>query len=463
MSRCWVVLHRAIAVEYAPPRISYAKRHIVACYHDIMLSKEDNDLLTHTGPGTPGGALLRRYWQPIAVANEMKLGAAPLPIRIMSEDLVLFRDKGGELGLIGLRCPHRGVDLSYGRIESGGLRCLYHGWLFDRHGNCLDQPAEPERRRFQDKIRHKAYPVREKGGVIFAYMGPGEPPCIPNYDFLTVPEEYRLHFRVLQRCNWLQALEGSIDPSHVAFLHGVFDLGIAVANRASGEVRDPFKEDPHPHIETELTEFGFRLHCLHTLKDDRCFLRVTNFTFPNSAIIVGVESAQPSAGGFSGRWYVPVDDNTHYRFELIHTKNEPLDKSLYIAQRDREVGQDNVPFRNAANRYFQDRAEMETQTFSGLGRNFTAQDLFAIEAQGAIQDRTSEHLGSTDLAVTAMRQALLRGIRDMAAGKQPPNIVTDEAANEYRDLLVFRDYIDAGVSGPEFCRRLLSEQTAAAR
>ena len=184
-----------------------------------MLSKDHNDLITRTGPGTPGGTLLRSYWQPIATAQEMPPGGAPMPVRIMSEDLVLFRDDQDQLGLIGLHCPHRGTDLSYGRVEKGGLRCLYHGWLFDIEGKCIDQPAEPEDKKFCHKVRHVAYPVKEYGGVIWTYMGEGEAPLIPAFEFLTAPEERRITFRVIQHCNWVQGLESSIDPSHTSYLH----------------------------------------------------------------------------------------------------------------------------------------------------------------------------------------------------------------------------------------------------
>jgi phenylpropionate dioxygenase-like ring-hydroxylating dioxygenase large terminal subunit len=137
-----------------------------------MLTLEENDLLTRTAPGTPGGALLRQYWQPVALTEELPANGAPLPVRIMSEDLVLFRDDHGELGLLGLHCSHRRADLSYGRVEHGGLRCLYHGWLFDRHGNCLEQPCEQPGKRFCEKVHHLAYPCQERSGIIFAYMGP---------------------------------------------------------------------------------------------------------------------------------------------------------------------------------------------------------------------------------------------------------------------------------------------------
>ena len=144
-----------------------------------MLTQEQNDLLTQTGPSTPGGDLLRRYWQPAALAEELPPGGAPLPVRILGEDLVLFRDDAGRPGLLGLHCSHRAADLSYGRVENGGLRCLYHGWLYDVRGRCLEQPGEPAGSTFKDRISHPAYPCQEAGGIVFTYMGPGEPPLLP--------------------------------------------------------------------------------------------------------------------------------------------------------------------------------------------------------------------------------------------------------------------------------------------
>ncbi len=148
-----------------------------------MLTQERSQLLTHTGPGTPGGELLRRYWQPAALSDEIS-PRDPLPLKILSEDLVLFRNSDGQVGALGRQCCHRGVDLSYGRIEDGGLRCVYHGWLFAPNGQCLEQPGEPEGSVFHKSVRQKAYPCREIGGIVFLYMGPGEPPLFPNLQAL---------------------------------------------------------------------------------------------------------------------------------------------------------------------------------------------------------------------------------------------------------------------------------------
>ncbi len=149
-----------------------------------MLSRHDNDLVTRVGPGTPAGEFMRRYWQPVALADELPSGGRPLAVRLLGEDLALFRDDRNRIGLLGIHCAHRGADLSYGRIENGGLRCLYHGWLYDTNGRCLEQPGEPEGSRFQDKIRQKSFPCREVGGLILTYMGLGQPPPIPPFEFL---------------------------------------------------------------------------------------------------------------------------------------------------------------------------------------------------------------------------------------------------------------------------------------
>src|SRR5213079_2086122 len=163
-----------------------------------MLSIDENELVTRVGPRQPAGELLRRYWQPAALSEELPVGGAPIPVRLLGEDLVLFRDEQGRPGLLGIHCSHRGADLSYGRIEDGGLRCLYHGWLYDVCGRVLDQPGEPGGGANKTDIRHRAHPCQEAGGAIFTYMGPGDAPLLPNYEFLTVPGEYRTVTKIFE-------------------------------------------------------------------------------------------------------------------------------------------------------------------------------------------------------------------------------------------------------------------------
>ena len=420
-----------------------------------MLSKDKNDLLTQTGPGTPCGNFLRSYWQPIAAAEEMPVGGAPVPIRILSEDLVLFRDDQGELGLIGQFCPHRGTDLSYGRVEDGGLRCLYHGWLFDRHGRCLDQPAEPANRKFCDRLKHLAYPVQEKGGAIWTYMGKGEPPLIPDFEFLTGAEPNRMTFRVIQMCNWLQGLESSTDPAHTTYLHRRPPGKPSV--RSGNDIAALRGTEP-PEISIEQTAFGTRIFALHQSPNGGKYLRVNNYVYPT----IATPSTSTGEGGYQGRIYVPIDDYSHCRFEFFYRRSEPLDKAKLTRNHHENVGPDKRHIRRPENRYLQDREELKRgESYGGMGLHFPSQDAFAIETQGAIQDRTKEHLGSTDIVITGVRRALLKAIKEMQDGGQAPWLQRDSADNPFADFVCTSGYIEEDEDGPSFCRRFLARKAAA--
>jgi phthalate 4,5-dioxygenase oxygenase subunit len=420
-----------------------------------MLSKANNDLLTQTGPGTPCGRFLRSYWQPIATAEEMPSGGAPMPVRIMSEDLVLFRDDKDRLGLIGQFCSHRGTDLSYGRVENGGLRCLYHGWLFDINGKCFDQPAEPAGKKFCHKVRHLAYPVQEKGGAIWAYLGEGEPPLIPDFQFLTGPEPNRLSFRVIQNCNWLQGLESSTDPAHTTYLHR---RPAGTRSVRSGSDISALRGIEPPEIDIEHTSFGTRIFALHRSPNGRKYLRVNNYVYPCGA----TPSTSTGEGGYQGRWYVPIDDVSHCRFEFFYRHAQPLDKAALRQNRLENVGPDNRHIRRPENRYLQDREELKRdESYGGMGLYFPAQDAFAIETQGVIQDRTKEHLGSTDIVIIEVRKALLKAIKQMQDGGEAPFLMRDPAASPLADFICTSGYIEDDEDGRSFCRRMLAGRNAA--
>src|SRR5438094_5267917 len=178
-----------------------------------MMTQEENEILTQTGRGKSAGELLRRYCQRVALSEELPSGAAPLTVKILGEELVLFRDDQGRAGLLGIHCSHRGTNLSYGRLEDGGLRCIYHGWLYDVAGHCLEQPGEPAGSTFHEKIKHRAYPCQEAGDAIFAYMGPGQPPLLPNYEVLSASADRRYATKYFLECNYLQGLEGNEDTT----------------------------------------------------------------------------------------------------------------------------------------------------------------------------------------------------------------------------------------------------------
>ncbi|HJU61552.1 MAG TPA: Rieske 2Fe-2S domain-containing protein, partial [Candidatus Binatia bacterium] len=297
-----------------------------------MITQEENRLLTQTGRGSPGGELLRRYWQPVALAEELPSGAAPLSIKILGEDLVLFRDDRGRAGLLGIHCSHRGTDLSYGRVEDGGLRCLYHGWLYDVEGRCLQQPGEPGGGEHRDAIRHPAYPCKETGGVIFTYMGPGTPPLLPAYEFLSAPHERLYVNKIFHQCNYLQANEGNIDPVHLSFLHRFLE------NREERHRGVRGAEESHynlvarniaPILDVELTDFGVRIYTVRLLEGDKAYLRVSYFILPNLSAFPG----QTGGDGYSVNWHVPIDDNHHWKYTFVYSAGAPLDKKLVNRER----------------------------------------------------------------------------------------------------------------------------------
>jgi phenylpropionate dioxygenase-like ring-hydroxylating dioxygenase large terminal subunit len=411
-----------------------------------MLSQEENELLTRTGPGTPAGNFLRRYWQPVALSEELPVDRAPLAVRIMSEDLVLFRDDRGQLGLLGLHCSHRRADLSYGRVENGGLRCLYHGWLFDRRGNCLEQPCEPVGKRFCEKVHHPAYPCHEQAGIIFAYLGPGEPPLFPGYEPLLAPTGHLLVTKIFHECNYFQANEGNLDPSHVSYLHRQGDVPENLKRPVPGTGgRLPlalYEDDMAPEIDAEETEYGVRIISTRQTSEGRTFFRVTNFVLPNKATIPGPMSGD----GYNMYWHVPIDDTHHWRYDMVFRRSAPMEEKDVVRNQEilDELNPDYRPKRNKANRYLQDRESMKTWSFSGMGRIFNVQDTAIVEGSGPIVDRTREFLGPSDRAIIAARRQVLRAIREVEAGREAPHVIRSAEKNRFPDLTVISEVLTNG-------------------
>ena len=404
-----------------------------------MLTTEDNDLLTKTGPGTPCGAFMRRYWQPVALSEELLPDGGPLPVRLLGEDLVLFRDEAGRPGLLGLHCSHRGMDLSYGRLEDGGLRCVYHGWLYDIEGRCLEQPGEPPERTFHEKIRHPAYPCREAGGLVFAYLGPGEPPLLPAYEFLQAAEEYRFGTKIFHDCNYQQSNEGNLDPVHTPFLHRVF-------GRPNALPPSPASQRVSVDMDAEETDFGVRVVRATPSGEDELHVRATHFVLPNlSAIPAGFDD------GYTVNWHVPIDDTHHWKYVIRFTRETPLDDEKVRMDRS-ELTPDYRLVRNKSNRYLQDREEMKSKTFIGLGRGFQAHDALATEGPGPIQDRTREHLASSDRAIVLIRQSLLRGIRQVLEGQDAPHVTRDPSLNSFPQITVWQKELPASADWRGYAR-----------
>jgi phenylpropionate dioxygenase-like ring-hydroxylating dioxygenase large terminal subunit len=420
-----------------------------------MMSKAENDLLTQTGPGAPCGAMMRRYWQPVALSEELPPGGAPLGVRILGEDLVLFRDDQSRVGLIGIHCAHRGTDLSYGRIEDGGLRCLYHGWLYDIKGRCLEQPGEPGGGAHRDGIRQRAYPCVEKGGAIFTYMGPGEPPLLPNYEFLNAAPDHLYTSKIFHECNFLQANEGNIDPVHLSYLHRFIEKredGYRGVRGADESHYNLVARNLTPLIDVELIDLGLRIYTVRELENGRSYLRVSYFILPSLSAFPG----QTGGDGYSINWHVPIDDTRHWKYTFVYSAGAPLKKDVVSRERS-ELGPDYKLIRNGANRFLQDREAMRSKTYAGMGSGFQAHDAFATASQGAVQDRSEEHLVSSDKAIVAARKLMARAIEDARAGREPPHVIRNAGANRFPQFLVISDMIPSGNDWKQYTKTLETE------
>ncbi len=388
-----------------------------------MISARQNQRLTRTGPGTPAGDVQRRYWQPACLTEELA-GERPVKaVRLLGEDLVAFRDAQGRYGLIDRHCPHRGADLCFGRAEAGGLRCPFHGWLFDVSGQCLEMPADPDGAAFAARLKAASYPCVERNGIVFAYLGPDAPPPLPDLDCLRAPETHSFAFKGLFECNWLQALEVGIDPAHASWLHRFLEDGEAsygLQFRAPSAGSDTpltqiMRDFPAPRLEVEATDYGLRIFALRQIEPDWTHVRVTNQLFPNAICI----SMSPEM--ILTQWHVPVDDETCYWYAQFTSFAQPVDQATMRAQRLEGTDLPAYrPKRNRSNDYGFDPHEQRTRTYTGMGEDINVHDQWACESLGAIQDRTREHLGKTDIAIIAYRRALDQAMDALEAGKPPP-------------------------------------------
>ncbi|MGY1812567.1 Rieske 2Fe-2S domain-containing protein [Blastococcus sp. SYSU D00820] len=403
---------------------------------------EDNIRMTRTGPGTPGGDWMRRHWQPVALTEELDSPRPVVPVRLLGEDLVLFRDDSGELGLIHRRCPHRGADLALGRLEDGGLRCYFHGWLLSGAGRCLETPAEPVDSTLPAKVRVTAYPVRECNGVVWGYLGPGEPPEFPALDCFAAPDAYTFAFKGYLDCNWLQALEVGIDPAHASYLHR-FEEDEDPADSYGKQFRGAslgtdlpmtkiLREYGRPEILNARTDYGQRIVALRRLDQDgldgsTTHVRITHQVFPHG-ITIPLSSTMSIT-----QWHVPVDDVSCYWYAMFTSLDEPVDKATMRAQRLEGITlPDYRPVRNRANNYQFDPEEQRTTTYTGLGPDINVHDQMAVEGQGLIHDRTREKLSRSDKAIITYRRMLLDAIDAVAEGRNPATLLEDTAEVESR-------------------------------
>ena len=370
-----------------------------------MLTAEQNERLTRVGPGTPMGVLMRRYWHPIAASVQLNEDTPTKEVRLLGEDLVLFRSAAGKVGLIEPSCAHRKANLSYGIPEPEGIRCAYHGWLYDETGQCLDQPSEPEGSRFKDKVKLKAYKVEELGGVVFAYMGPEPAPLLPRYDMLVWPG-IRDAWACMLPCNWLQCHENSMDPLHFQWLHRYFG-GYVMNKLKPPEERDQwnkrlsFRGADHRKIGFEITDYGVikrRLIGDETEDDDHWKMGHPIF-FPN---ILRINQNM--------QFRVPVDDTHTLHFMLNWRALKPGEETNEV-----------VPYKEVP--VYDDDGKIKRDYVVG-------QDQTAWIIQGPIMDRTTERLGVTDVGVIMYRRMLEEQMSIVADGGDPLNTHRDPAKNE---------------------------------
>ena len=401
-----------------------------------MLSREDDELLTRTGPDTAMGQLLRRYWMPVVQSSELSPGGRVKRVQLLTERLITYRTPDGVAGVIGEFCPHRGASLYFGRVEKGGMRCVYHGWKFGVDGQCVDMPSEPPESSFAAKVCHTAYPCVERGGVVWTYMGPAVPPPLPDLEWTLLPTAHVFASKRVQECNWFQALEGGIDSSHISFLHAPLDHTDSTIttdmDRASFGVGAAVQTgDRAPRFEVAHTDYGALIGARRTQPDGQWYWRVTQFLMP----FYTMPPTDLEDRVVQSHIWVPMDDTHVVNWMVTWHTGRPLTQeevALHAAGKGAHVC-DYAPatpepygdIRTAANRaneYFMDWEAHRTRMFVGIP-GFGVQDQAIQESQGPLVDRTKERLGTSDTAIIQVRRRLLEAACALSDhGATPPGL-----------------------------------------
>jgi phthalate 4,5-dioxygenase len=378
-----------------------------------MLPADQNERLTRVGPGTPMGELLRRFWIPVLLTEDVpEADCVPVRITLLGERLVAFRDTSGRVGLIDRLCAHRCADLFFGRNEEDGLRCTYHGWKFDVNGQCVDMPTEDEDSNFANKVQLTAYPCREAGGVVWTYMGPkSQEPELPEFEFLHVPETHRFTSWNTQECNFVQAIEGGIDSAHSAYLHSTLD---------SHKMNDLYHaRDKHPKFFARDTDYGVMVGSRRNTGEDKYYWRYNLFLMP----FYTAPPSMPRSKFIHA--FVPLDDENCARWSFSYSLDTPFSAQQIAAWKRGEgihaaeiPGSFHIPVRNKSNDYLIDREEQRNFTFTGIGGT-GEQDFSVQEGMGTIVDRSRERLGVTDIGIIAMRRRLFKESAELLEGTEP--------------------------------------------
>jgi phthalate 4,5-dioxygenase oxygenase subunit len=401
-----------------------------------MLSRDDNDLLTRTGPDTTMGDLLRRYWMPVLQSGELPPGGRVKRVELLGERLIAYRTPGGAPGVIGEFCPHRGASLYWGRVEEAGMRCAYHGWKFGLDGQCVDMPSEPPESSFAAKVCHTAYPCAERGGVVWTYMGPPDPPPLPDLEWTLLPVDHVFTSRRVQDCNWFQALEGGIDSSHISFLHAPLeptDTAITTdMDRASFGVGAAVQTgDRAPRFDVVDTDYGVLIGARRRQPDGQWYWRITQFLMP----FYTMPPTDLADKVVQSHIWVPMDDTHVVNWMVTWHTERPLTreeiavhaagKGAHVCDYAPATSEPYGDVRTAASRdndYFMDWEAHRTRMFCGIP-GFGVQDQAVQESQGPIVDRTKERLGTSDAAIIQVRRRLLSAARALRGqGARPPGL-----------------------------------------
>jgi phthalate 4,5-dioxygenase oxygenase subunit len=427
-----------------------------------MLTVEDNETLTRTGKGTPMGDLIRLYWLPFLLSEDIEADGVAVRVRLLGEDLVAFRGSDGKVGLIDAHCAHRRAPLYFARNEDCGLRCVYHGWKFDASGQCVDMPNEPPESNFREKVQLVSYPVRERNGLLWAYLGPDDnPPELPAHEWNLVPDE-QVHLSIrIESCNWVQALEGEIDSSHGPFLHSRID-GFTSSQRSLAYQL----KDKHPKFEALEMPHGLAVAARRDVDEESFYWRISHFGMP-------FYTMAPPGGSdptISGHAWVPMDDTHTICVMFSYNPSEPLSEKNRSLFRDgtfagRETGHltsrgvdgPNVgapfpkywPRFGPHNDFEVDWDAQRTTHFSGIP-GVWVQDAACQEGMGPICDRSLERLGSSDTGIIRARRMLIRLAKLHAADGTIPVSATDPSAYAVRSVgtLLPRDADWATVAAP---------------
>lgn len=400
-----------------------------------MLKHEDNEKLTRTGPGTSMGEFMRLFWIPFMFSRDLVADGEPQMVRLLTENLVAFRDTSGRVGLVDQACPHRGAPLLYGRNEDCGIRCVYHGWKFDVDGNAVDLLAEPERSRLKERVKLKNYPCRERNGMVWTYMGPDQenPPELPGLEWNMVPEEnVHLSMRV-QECNWLQAIEGELDSAHAAILHGRIDSGGTINQWLAAK-------DLSPSFECVKHDFGLSIASKRTVDENTRYWRINQFLLPFYSLVPPMKQFPE----LSGHAWVPIDDENTLCIMFSYHPAQPFyekTRELFInGHKGRETGHPsadsykakpiNVPYHKYWTKFGPEDAFMfnpETQKetwFSGLP-GLWVQDSACQAGVAPIYDRTKENLSVTDTGIAMTRRLLLDALEALKTSNEKPKGVDE--------------------------------------